>query len=448
MATPENNILAFANLRENPWNQAFNIFSVVRDNKIETYHAYEEMLIDQERGKMFLDDVVYADFVRDMEAAIARVWRAYDELRGVDWTTKSDEEIYAAYKEVQLAYQGIDGYFRHTQIDGNMALADALSKIIGDEELRASLYMPTVLDPIEKEVIDWSAVLAGPRTEKAILDHLYMHPWLVPVHFTYDDVFSTMFAKYDYDKDHPPHLVDKTQLIETQERIFEQFPEAKSIAQKLQRFALSRGEVKAAFAGVDFNLIPVIAEISRRTGESVRDINLYYRLHEVGELVVQRTLLPQERKQARKHCFVAMIRDGEAVFLEGEEAEREARATLGSLFDVQKADSLKGVIANKGTVRGAVCILHANDVINARRLRHSFKRGDILVTEMTQPNVMDIVSKAGGIVTDEGGLLSHAAIVSRELKIPCIVNTHTATKVFKDGDMVEVDANAGVVRKI
>ena len=56
--------------------------------------------------------------------------------------------------------------------------------------------------------------------------------------------------------------------------------------------------------------------------------------------------------------------------------------------------------------------------------------------------------KAGAIVTDEGGLTSHAAIVSRELKIPCIVGTKIATKILKDGDIVEVDAENGIVRKI
>lgn len=56
--------------------------------------------------------------------------------------------------------------------------------------------------------------------------------------------------------------------------------------------------------------------------------------------------------------------------------------------------------------------------------------------------------KAGAIVTNTGGLICHAAITSRELKIPCVVGTATATLVFKDGDRVEVDATSGVVRKM
>ena len=79
-------------------------------------------------------------------------------------------------------------------------------------------------------------------------------------------------------------------------------------------------------------------------------------------------------------------------------------------------------------------------------MRKTFKQGEILITQMTQPNIMDIASKASALVTDEGGMLSHAAIISRELKIPCVVGTKFATRVLKDGDLVEVDANTGVVK--
>jgi phosphohistidine swiveling domain-containing protein/uncharacterized protein YdhG (YjbR/CyaY superfamily) len=72
--------------------------------------------------------------------------------------------------------------------------------------------------------------------------------------------------------------------------------------------------------------------------------------------------------------------------------------------------------------------------------------GDILVAPMTTPEYAPIFKKVSAIITDEGGITSHAAIVSRELKIPCIVGTKIATKILKDGDLVEVDANKGVVK--
>ena len=67
---------------------------------------------------------------------------------------------------------------------------------------------------------------------------------------------------------------------------------------------------------------------------------------------------------------------------------------------------------------------------------------------MTRPDFMPLMRKAKAVITDEGGITCHAAIVSRELGIPCIIGTKIATKVLKDGDMVEVDANKGIVRKI
>lgn len=73
---------------------------------------------------------------------------------------------------------------------------------------------------------------------------------------------------------------------------------------------------------------------------------------------------------------------------------------------------------------------------------------DILVTYMTSPAFLPAMKRAAAFVTDEGGLTCHAAIVAREMKKPCIIATKNATRVFKDGDIVEVDATNGTVKKI
>ena len=74
------------------------------------------------------------------------------------------------------------------------------------------------------------------------------------------------------------------------------------------------------------------------------------------------------------------------------------------------------------------------------------KKGDVLVTTMTSPDFVIGMKKAIAIITDTGGILSHAAIVSRELKKPCIVGTEVATKVIHDGDIVEIHSGRGTVR--
>lgn len=76
------------------------------------------------------------------------------------------------------------------------------------------------------------------------------------------------------------------------------------------------------------------------------------------------------------------------------------------------------------------------------------KKGDILIAHMTNPDLVTGMKIAGAIVTETGGITCHASIVSRELGKPCIIGTKIATRIFKDGDLVEVDANKGIVKKL
>ena len=76
------------------------------------------------------------------------------------------------------------------------------------------------------------------------------------------------------------------------------------------------------------------------------------------------------------------------------------------------------------------------------------KRGDILVTNMTTPDFVPIMKKVKAIITKEGGMTCHAAIISRELGVPCVVGTKVAMQVLKDGDLVEIDAGKGIVKII
>jgi phosphohistidine swiveling domain-containing protein len=100
---------------------------------------------------------------------------------------------------------------------------------------------------------------------------------------------------------------------------------------------------------------------------------------------------------------------------------------------------VRGTSAFDGKVQGRVKIVHNPKEIN------KVNPGDILVTQMTFPAFISAMQKAAAFITDEGGITCHAAIIAREMKKPCIVGTKIATKVLKDGDMVEVDAERGVV---
>ena len=99
----------------------------------------------------------------------------------------------------------------------------------------------------------------------------------------------------------------------------------------------------------------------------------------------------------------------------------------------------KGQVAYKGKVQGVVRV-----VLSARQI-DKVEEGNILVSTMTLPDFLPAIKNAAAIITDEGGIMCHAAITARELEKPCVIGTKIATKLLKDGDIVLVNADTGTV---
>lgn len=150
--------------------------------------------------------------------------------------------------------------------------------------------------------------------------------------------------------------------------------------------------------------------------------------------------LSQRLITTRKKICVLEVTQRRTRVLVGPRAQTLIRNIEGSLDTKEKI--IAGTVGNAGVVRGIVSI-----ILNPR-LGKKFKKGTILVTGMTTPDFIPLMRVAAAIITDEGGMTCHAAIVARELGIPCVIGTKIATKVLQDGDMVEVDATGGIVRKI
>lgn len=147
---------------------------------------------------------------------------------------------------------------------------------------------------------------------------------------------------------------------------------------------------------------------------------------------------PEDRSLDRKEKEGFACTNGKISELDGETVDRLAKSLCGEQV---QASELRGQSACRGIVRGKVKIVQT--VYDVGKV----EEGDVLVSTMTRPDFMTAMGRAAAFVTDEGGITCHAAIISRELNKPCITGTKTATKVFKDGDVVEVDATRGVVKK-
>ena len=109
------------------------------------------------------------------------------------------------------------------------------------------------------------------------------------------------------------------------------------------------------------------------------------------------------------------------------------------VIEPKKKVLARGLAASPGIAYGPVKLLDENMSLDV------VKKGDVLVTSMTSPDMVPAMTRAAAIVTDEGGMTCHAAIVARELGIPCVVGASVATKDLKEGEIVTVDGRMGIV---
>ena len=173
----------------------------------------------------------------------------------------------------------------------------------------------------------------------------------------------------------------------------------------------------------------------------------WYRGEEVLSLFEGKKL--SDKDLTDRHRAYAYYVDGKGAihFFSGDEALRFIDG-----FDKDTSSSsvvFKGKGANivGSPVKAKVRIIRRDygDKAATQAQIDAMEQGEVLVSETTDPELMGAFHKACAVVTDIGGLLSHAAITARELNLPCIVGTGNASKVLKTGDLVEVDAEKGIV---
>ncbi len=181
----------------------------------------------------------------------------------------------------------------------------------------------------------------------------------------------------------------------------------------------------------------VLKEIARRHGLSLMQIR--FMLPSEVNTLMKTGKAPKNLHERTKFCVYFTEKNFEKIYT-GKEAERLAKQTERKVD--HNVTQLYGQTGCPGYGKGRVkIVIRAEDMAK-------FEKGDILVSIATDPDIVPAMKKAAAIVTEQGGITSHAAIVSRELGVPCVIGTKIATKVLKDGDLVEVDANQGIVRKI
>lgn len=217
-------------------------------------------------------------------------------------------------------------------------------------------------------------------------------------------------------------------------------PDEQAVVSMLQEYVYFRNyRTEKLYEGL-FYIEPLWRSLARKYHlRSENDLS-YYFVHEVRELFDSGKKVSETILQLRKVGFAAVLHENKLQFLFGDEFKK--RRLYHQKREQTEVSTLQGMSAQKGIVRGKV------KVVLRVAEQQKVKKGDILVMTMTTPDYLSAMQRAAGFVTDEGGITCHAAIVAREMKKPCIIGTKVATKVLKDGDMVEVDAERGTIRKV
>ena len=155
-------------------------------------------------------------------------------------------------------------------------------------------------------------------------------------------------------------------------------------------------------------------------------------LSKLGKLIEDLYQFPQDIEWAKQGTQLFILQTRPVTTLKPKESTK-------ILHKIEAQAILTGIAASPGIAVGPVIIVPVASQID------KVKNGDVLVAEMTTPDFVPAMKRASAIVTDRGGRTAHAAIVSRELGIPCVVGTEVATKTLKDGQEITVDGSGGQV---
>lgn len=299
----------------------------------------------------------------------------------------------------------------------------------------------------------------GADINKLIDEHVQKYSWIKgPVEFE-----DTVFTKDDYKErvinllnDNIEEKIENINKVRKEndieyEKILEQYKfttKVKKLVKAIRDFIFLRTYTTEYSDHLFFvGRHSIFKEISNRTNIPEQDL-IMLDDKEILNILSNKGVMSKEIKtilENRKKGFAMIWINGDVQTVFGNESLElqnevaEIYKISGNEENIIDSNVISGNIANRGKVKGTARILTTYKDI------YKVKKGDIIVATMTTPDYVSAMEKAAGFITDEGGITCHAAILSREFNVPCIVGTVNATKEIKDGKEIELDAYNGKV---
>lgn len=409
-------------------------------------------------GKKLLNHDIAKITLETQKKEVTNYWKASNSLLlNLD---KNEEQLVNSYKTYIYHLRRIYAHIVTTTAHVTHAVEIRLKELLNNSiPSKSENYYLVLSTPYEKDILfqewlEWRKILDNPN-DISLFEHAKTYSILLANVFSKDDALKWAknriehTSKQEVDKEIEQSKRRRNEIRQIQTEIISSLKnnEIKELSWFIQNAAITRLLTKACWNGEVFHLLPFYEKMAKKAECSVRDVYMFYTYKEIINLIYNKSISEIELENRRKY-FLLYFSDNTIKSYSGEKALLMKKKIIDPYLPDRNTNSFTGTIANKGKVVGRARVVRVDNPNKLSAIAETFEKDDILVTGMTNPTMIIIVKKVKGIITDEGGAACHAAIISREVGLPCIVGCSIATLILEDNDLIELDANKGIVRRI
>lgn len=433
-----------------------------KNGVVESYAPVEEWTYLQRwLSQKFLaaDPILIREIEAIMTPSYDIVNEIMDKIACTDLKKLSDQDL--ALLLIDIVDFPLGDIYKLNVVQIEYSLNYALHKILEKyepnpldrNELLAQLLAPGELTVSQEEEVAFGEIItfgrqrhvSDPHTHQEVMQQIQEHyNHYASSRCAYGEEPPTLqeyITRYVFMIEHDSEVTAKDEALENVAQQLKQSQKMLSklddelltkLCQLMARIGVFRDRNKAKLGETVMYRLQVLNETARRTKVPRQEIN-YYLMAELATLLDTGERPSSELLKQRVENGVCFTRN---------EDVNTNIMPIATAQNKSVSGTLEGICASHGSVEAVVKIIHSKEDIA------KVAPGDIMVAIGTDFDLLEIMNLSGGIITEEGGLLSHASVVSRELKKPCLIGVPRATLNLHDGDQVKLDATAGVVHII
>ncbi len=346
-------------------------------------------------------------------------------------------------KEIFIAYEQLVGLFGKTKVAiRSSATAEDLPEASFAGQQASFLNVQGEANLIEKVRLCWASLFTPRaifyRQEKGF-DHLKVGIAAVVQKMVQSEASGVMFTINPVTNDKQVYIIEAIwglgELI-VQGAVTPDHYEVAKNSFKILKKVVSKQKKKLVQKGKENQMVKVAF---KKQGKQKISNKIIKKLAKLGKRIHQHYFFPQDIEWAVEKDKVYILQTRAVTTVESQQPAASSQQPAKEKINLPLI--IKGDPASPGIASGYARIIHSPKEIS------KVKKGEVLVTSMTTPDFVPAMRKVCAIVTDKGGQTSHAAIVSRELGLPCVVGTQKATKIIKTGRVITVNGKSGAVFK-